>query len=413
MVSTTIVGELNEKMSPMSEISSISSTSTTAQRRKIKKPLIEKRRRLRINQSLAKLKSLVLEATKKDENCFPKMEKADILEMTVAYMKTMNHRLPPTASCPASLDGDDQMRTYLSGFQECAMQVCSFLMDESTLSVGGGGCAELCGQLSRHLSGCFHRLRHDRRQNENADDDDWRRRNAVKFRSSDSCSSSSSSVDRNPLIDFAVNEKKFSGDDRGRSYPSSASPPPPPVALPPLLSPPLCVAAAAAAASSTTDFKTEIPRSRAAEEAASFIPATVLLCIGSGHESSRDWATASAVAAAAAAAKTASHQPTLVAFDSRTRVFASSHSTAPLQTCPHSSSLVQQQHPSCVSPMKGEDFPLVSAIPSSSSSSASSSAMPVAVGLLKSTLNPHYEHFIRRDVLPAADMNSSIVWRPW
>lgn len=138
----------------MTEISStISSTSTTAQRRKIKKPLIEKRRRLRINQCLASLKSLVLEATNKDENCFPKMEKADILEMTVSYMRTVRHCAPISTSGPP--DSSEQVRTYLSGYRECAMEVCRFFQDDSTLPVG---VPEVRAQLTRHLSGCFQRI---------------------------------------------------------------------------------------------------------------------------------------------------------------------------------------------------------------------------------------------------------------
>uniref|UniRef100_A0A8C7WXJ7 BHLH domain-containing protein n=1 Tax=Oryzias sinensis TaxID=183150 RepID=A0A8C7WXJ7_9TELE len=46
------------------------------------KPIMEKRRRARINESLAQLKSLILDALKKDSCRHSKLEKADILEMT-------------------------------------------------------------------------------------------------------------------------------------------------------------------------------------------------------------------------------------------------------------------------------------------------------------------------------------------
>lgn len=62
-------------------------TKTRVQRRKAQKPKIEKIRRDRINGSLKEIKELVLEALKKDSTRYTKMEKADILEMTVQFLK--------------------------------------------------------------------------------------------------------------------------------------------------------------------------------------------------------------------------------------------------------------------------------------------------------------------------------------
>merc|ERR1712012_873303 len=49
-------------------------------KRNLKKPMMEKRRRDRINTSLTQLKNLVLEAMNKDTSQYSKLEKADILE---------------------------------------------------------------------------------------------------------------------------------------------------------------------------------------------------------------------------------------------------------------------------------------------------------------------------------------------
>ncbi|XP_046862633.1 LOW QUALITY PROTEIN: transcription factor HES-1-like [Xenia sp. Carnegie-2017] len=49
----------------------------------------EKRRRERINNSLNELKNLLLESRKRDTACCSKLEKADILEMTVQYLKSI------------------------------------------------------------------------------------------------------------------------------------------------------------------------------------------------------------------------------------------------------------------------------------------------------------------------------------
>ena len=56
--------------------------------RSISKPLMEKRRRDRINKSLAELKTILIDVLKRDQNSCSKLEKADILEMTVNYLKS-------------------------------------------------------------------------------------------------------------------------------------------------------------------------------------------------------------------------------------------------------------------------------------------------------------------------------------
>ena len=50
---------------------------------------MERKRRARINDSLNELKSLVLTALNKDPSRYSKMEKADVLELTVNYLKTL------------------------------------------------------------------------------------------------------------------------------------------------------------------------------------------------------------------------------------------------------------------------------------------------------------------------------------
>ncbi|CAH3047183.1 unnamed protein product [Porites lobata] len=67
-------------------------TKIRMERRKAQKPRIEKLRRDRINGSLDEIKHLVLEALNKDISRYSKMEKADILEMTVQFLKGANTR---------------------------------------------------------------------------------------------------------------------------------------------------------------------------------------------------------------------------------------------------------------------------------------------------------------------------------
>ncbi|EGW10850.1 transcription factor HES-3 [Cricetulus griseus] len=79
--------------------------------RKISKPLMEKKRRARINMSLEQLKSL-LERHYSHQIRKRKLEKADILELSVKYMKSLQSSSQGLWPVPSGVD-------YPSGFQGC------------------------------------------------------------------------------------------------------------------------------------------------------------------------------------------------------------------------------------------------------------------------------------------------------
>ncbi|XP_015261746.1 PREDICTED: transcription factor HES-2 [Gekko japonicus] len=104
--------------------------------RKSLKPLMEKRRRARINDSLNQLKTLILPLIGKDSSRYSKLEKADILEMTVQFLK----ELPDSrASLPASTDG------YCEGYQACLCRLTNLLPKFTFLN------PDVCNSLLRHL----------------------------------------------------------------------------------------------------------------------------------------------------------------------------------------------------------------------------------------------------------------------
>uniref|UniRef100_A0A4X2MBP1 Transcription factor HES-5 n=1 Tax=Vombatus ursinus TaxID=29139 RepID=A0A4X2MBP1_VOMUR len=78
-------------------------------------PVVEKMRRDRINSSIEQLK-LLLEKEFQRHQPNSKLEKADILEMTVSYLK---HTF---ASCPKSLQQD-----YSEGYSWCLKEAVQFL----------------------------------------------------------------------------------------------------------------------------------------------------------------------------------------------------------------------------------------------------------------------------------------------
>lgn len=86
------------------------------------KPLMEKRRRARINQSLQILKAMIVEANTKNVNKsgdgqqkHNKLEKADILEITVRHFQ--RHR---------NLD-NPEVNKYRAGYADCAREVSRYL----------------------------------------------------------------------------------------------------------------------------------------------------------------------------------------------------------------------------------------------------------------------------------------------
>ncbi|XP_060913845.1 transcription factor HES-2-like [Labrus mixtus] len=84
--------------------------------RKTMKPLMEKRRRARINDSLNHLKSLILPLTGRDKSRYSKLEKADILEMTVTFLSD----IPP-------INAKDATDNYKEGFKACLQRVSALL----------------------------------------------------------------------------------------------------------------------------------------------------------------------------------------------------------------------------------------------------------------------------------------------
>ncbi|XP_064641997.1 transcription factor HES-1-B-like [Lineus longissimus] len=89
--------------------------------RKINKPLVEKRRRARINSSLQQLKTLVVESINKTSSPKAKLEKADILEMTVRYIRNMQRQQYAAASSDPKV-----VNKYKAGFKACMSEVDGF-----------------------------------------------------------------------------------------------------------------------------------------------------------------------------------------------------------------------------------------------------------------------------------------------
>merc|ERR1719232_1178858 len=66
--------------------------SRTHQYRKVTKPLLERKRRARINKCLDELKDLMVYALQSEGESITKLEKADVLELTVRHLKKLRRQ---------------------------------------------------------------------------------------------------------------------------------------------------------------------------------------------------------------------------------------------------------------------------------------------------------------------------------
>ncbi|KAI5712971.1 hypothetical protein M8J75_012694 [Diaphorina citri] len=92
--------------------------SRTLQYKKITKPLLERKRRARINRCLEQLKDLMVGALEAEGENINKLEKADILELTVRHLHRITKPHDPT----------EEVQRFQAGFTQCASEACGFLL---------------------------------------------------------------------------------------------------------------------------------------------------------------------------------------------------------------------------------------------------------------------------------------------
>ncbi|KAI8034360.1 enhancer of split m3 protein [Drosophila gunungcola] len=96
--------------------------------RKVMKPLLERKRRARINRCLEDLRNLLKEMTHMDDEALAKMDKADILELTVHQLHRQRcpEATPPEATS-APQNQQLAMERYWCGFRHCVFEVSQLL----------------------------------------------------------------------------------------------------------------------------------------------------------------------------------------------------------------------------------------------------------------------------------------------
>ncbi|XP_018335188.1 enhancer of split mbeta protein-like [Agrilus planipennis] len=122
--------------------------SRTYQYRKVMKPMLERKRRARINRCLDELKELMVTALQSEGENVSKLEKADILELTVRHLHNLKrqHQL----ILPSEQSYADRFR---AGFTHCAQEVSQFLSSPKDCVDPAAG-----RKLLQHLGSCMRQL---------------------------------------------------------------------------------------------------------------------------------------------------------------------------------------------------------------------------------------------------------------
>ena len=97
--------------------------SKTQRYKKITKPLLERKRRARINKCLDELKDIMTVALQTEGENVSKLEKADILELTVRHLHKLNQVQGLVARNPL-----EDLQKFQSGFTSCAQEAATFLL---------------------------------------------------------------------------------------------------------------------------------------------------------------------------------------------------------------------------------------------------------------------------------------------
>merc|ERR1711953_362833 len=117
--------------------------SRTEEYRKVVKPLIERKRRARINNCLDKLKDLMVFALQTEGESISKLEKADVLELTVKHLRKLKRQ--QMLAVNPSLDMD----RFRAGYTQCATEVSRCLASTGVdVTIG----SRLMGHLGNKLN---------------------------------------------------------------------------------------------------------------------------------------------------------------------------------------------------------------------------------------------------------------------
>ena len=108
------------------------------------KPLLERKRRARINKCLDELKEIMTAALTSQGENVSKLEKADILELTVSHLNKMHQARRLMVS--TNRNPLEEIHRFQAGYSSCAQEAASFLLSTPGVDV------RVSQKLMSHLS---------------------------------------------------------------------------------------------------------------------------------------------------------------------------------------------------------------------------------------------------------------------
>ena len=123
--------------------------SRTHQYRKVMKPMLERKRRARINKCLDEIKDIMVNTLQAEGESITKLEKADVLELTVKHLRKLKRKNALGLTPQATYAG-----RFRAGYSHCAQEVSKFMSHHNPTNVDSATSARLLS----HLANCLHTL---------------------------------------------------------------------------------------------------------------------------------------------------------------------------------------------------------------------------------------------------------------
>ena len=118
------------------------------------KPLLERKRRARINRCLDDLKDIMVAALQSEGESITKLEKADVLELTVRHLRKLKQQNALGLTPQATYAG-----RFKAGYAHCAQEVSKFVShlnnsEDTKMALD----VNVSTRLLSHLGGCIQAL---------------------------------------------------------------------------------------------------------------------------------------------------------------------------------------------------------------------------------------------------------------
>ncbi|XP_052818489.1 transcription factor HES-1-B-like [Mya arenaria] len=117
--------------------------------RKVRKPLVERQRRERMNASIDRLKLLIADTIREQVSSMTRVDKADILELTVFHLTRLQQRQRGLRIATETTEGASSATSYKTGYRDCARQTVTYLSANSYCS------PEVATSVSGHLRSVY------------------------------------------------------------------------------------------------------------------------------------------------------------------------------------------------------------------------------------------------------------------